>query len=113
MEETMTDERFERSFAQAGGWFILCSLEALIEYSKLPYRDREARAALAKKITRKYGRELSTLNYRIKHARKIIKHKRYKEAVEKARDSASVNRFHPRAQKLAKKLLLKIKKGEL
>lgn len=113
MAQTMTDERFERSFAQAGGWFILCSLEALIEWNKETYHDKEARAELASKITKKYGRELSTLNYRIKHARKIIKHNRYKEAVEKARDSASINRFHPQASKVAEKLLAKINKGAL
>lgn len=109
----MTDEQFERSFAQAGGWFILCSLEALIEYSKETYHEKEERVALARKITKKYGRELSTLNYRIKHARKIIKHNRYKEAVEKARDSASINRLYPQAKKSAEKLLAKIKKGTL
>lgn len=109
----MTDEQFERSFAQAGGWFVLCSLEALIEYSKETYHDKETRAELARKITKKYGRELSTLNYRIKHARKLIKHNRYKEAVEKARDSASINRLYPRAKKVAERLLAKIKKGKL
>ena len=113
MEEVMTDAQFKRSFAQAGGWFILCALEELIAYKKLYYHEKGSRREMEEKIAQKYGRELSTMAYRIKHARKIIKHKRHKEAVEKARDSTKLNRIYPQAREVAERLLLKIEQGKL
>lgn len=101
----MTDESFKKSFEQAGGWFILCSLEALIEYDKQEIQDRKT---LIDKISKKYGKELSTINDRIKHTRRILRANRHKEALEKIRDSAVINRMHPKAYKIAKKILVKI-----
>lgn len=101
----MNDEKFIKSFQQAGGWFILCSLEALIEYDKLEIPRKQV---LLNKISKKYGRELSTIDYRIKHTRRIIRANRSKDALIKIRDSAVINRMHPEANKLAKKLLAKI-----
>ncbi|MGX2983233.1 hypothetical protein [Helicobacter sp. 23-1045] len=113
MTTKMTDEKFKRSFMKAGGWFILCSLEALIKYDKIEIIDKKARAKLVKTIIDNYGKELSTLEYRIKHTRRIIRAGRYKEAVEKAKNSQSIARLYPNAKAFAEYLLAKIEKGEL
>ncbi len=101
----MTDEKFIKSFEQAGGWFILCALEPILEYDK---QEIQIKRKLVDAITKRYGKTLSTMDYRIKHTRKIIRANRHKDALVKIRDSAVINRMHPEANKLAKKLLAKI-----
>lgn len=97
----ITDKQFEDSFTAAGAWFFLTQFELIKSWPG-------SKAELVDLIYSKgFDSKKSGSNTRVSSSVKIINAGRGKEALIKIRDSKSVNRDHPEAERLASMLLKK------
>ena len=95
----MTDAEFVRMFNTAGGWFIV-SQYRLIAESNLPSRE-----LLDRLFAQGFDSELSGTKTRLSAVKRIITEGRVRDAMEKIRDSANINRVHPEAHDMAQEIL--------
>jgi len=91
----MTDKQFDDAFTAAGGWFILTQFETIADWKgeKAQLVDEMFMQGFDKKRTGSNTRVSSTI--------RLIDNNLGKEALEKIRDSARINKTHPEAKKLA------------
>lgn len=97
----ITDKQFTDSFMAAGGWFFLTQYETMKNWTG-------SKVALVDLIFQSgFDKKRSGSNTRVSSSIRIIENGRDLEALVKIRDSASVNRQHPEAEQIAKKLIAK------
>ena len=97
----ITDKQFDDAFTAAGGWFFLTQFELIKSWAG-------SKAELVDLIYSKgFDAKRTGSNTRVSSSLRIIDAGRGKEALIKIRDSKSINREHPEAERMASKLLLK------
>lgn len=97
----ITDKQFDDAFTAAGGWFFLTQFELIKSWSGI-------KADLVNLIyTMGFDSKKTGSNTRVSSTVRIINSGRDKEALIKIRDSKSINREHPEAEKIASELLSK------
>lgn len=100
----MTDKQFNDAFTAAGGWFLLNSIEEIIELNN-NYTSTQIAEILFEKG---FDSDISGTQTRVSSILRLIKGGRIREAIEKVRDSARINNEHPQARSLAIEILKKI-----
>lgn len=100
----MTDKQFDDAFTTAGGWFLLNSVEEIIELNNNYTSTQIAKIMFGKG----FDSDISGTRNRVSSILRLIKEGRIREAIEKVRDSTRINNEHPQARSLATKLLEKI-----
>lgn len=97
----ITDKQFDDAFTAAGGWFILTQFEVV-------YNWKDGKEELIDKMyTKGFDKSKSGTRTRVSSLLRIIENKRSKDALEKIKDSRTINRMHPEAYEMAKELLKK------
>ncbi|MBR4874791.1 MAG: hypothetical protein IKU87_03085 [Clostridia bacterium] len=95
----INDKQFEDAFTAAGGWFILTQFETV-------YNWKGEKSNLVDEIFKMgFDKNRTGTNTRVSSLIRIIDNNRGKEALEKIRDSKSINRIHPEAESMASYLL--------
>lgn len=95
----INDKQFEDAFTAAGGWFVLTQFETV-------YNWNGEKSDLVDKIFKMgFDKNRSGTNTRVSSLIRIIDNNRGKEALEKIRNSKSINRMHPEAESIALSLL--------
>lgn len=100
----MTDKQFDDAFTTAGGWFLLNSIEEIIELNNKNYTSTKIAKIMFEKG---FDSDISGTRNRVSSILRLIKESRIREAIEKVRDSARINNEHPQARSLATKILKK------
>lgn len=97
----ITDKQFDDAFTAAGGWFFLTQYETIKHWtgSRAELVDLMFQAGFDKKRTGS--------NTRVSSSIRIIENNRDLDALIKIRDSVTINRQHPEAEKIAKNLIEK------
>ena len=95
----MNDKQFDDAFTAAGGWFILTQFEEITEWNK------EKSELVDYMFTKGFDAKRAGTNTRVSSTLRIIESGRGKEALEKIRDSATINRIHPEARNLAQEII--------
>jgi len=95
----ISDKQFDDAFTAAGGWFFLTQFELIKAWT-------DSKAELVNIIYGKgFDAKKTGSNTRISSSLRIINNGRGKEALMRIRDSKSINREHPEAERMARKLL--------
>ena len=95
----ITDKQFEDAFTAAGGWFFLTQFELI-------KTGAGSKAELVDLVYSKgFDSKRTGSNTRVSSSLRIIDAGRGKEALIRIRDSKSINREHPEADRMARKLL--------
>lgn len=95
----ITDKQFDDAFTAAGGWFFLTQFELIIAWNG-------SKAELVNLVYSKgFDAKKAGSSTRVSGSQRIINDGRGKEALIKIRDSKSINREHPEAERMACKLL--------
>ena len=95
----ISDKQFDDAFTAAGGWFFLTQFELIEAWAG-------SKADLVKIIYGKgFDAKKTGSSTRVSGSLRIIGNGRGKEALIKIRDSKSINRRHPEAERMASKLL--------
>ena len=97
----ITDKQFDDAFTAAGGWFILTQFETVYEWRG------EKRDLIDMLYLEGFDKARTGTSTRVNSLKRIIDNGRGKEALEKVRDSANINRVHPEACSMANNLLKK------
>lgn len=97
----ITDKQFEDSFTVSGGWFILTQFEKIYSWTgnKADLMDELFKEGFDAKRT--------GTSTRVPGVIRIIEGNRGKEALIKIRDSKTINKAHPEAEKIATDLINK------
>ena len=98
---TMTDKQFDNAFTSAGGWFILTQFETVYEWRG------EKRDLVDQLYLEGFDKARTGTSTRVSSLMRIIDNGSGKEALEKIRDSAHINRTHPEAFSMANRLIKK------
>jgi len=97
----ITDKQFYDAFTAAGGWFFLTQFELIRSWAG-------SKAELVDLIYSKgFDAKRTGSNTRVSSSVRIIDAGRGKEALMKIRDSKTINREHPDAERMASELLSK------
>jgi hypothetical protein len=95
----ISDKQFDDAFTAAGGWFFLTQFELIKSWAG-------SKAELVNLIYSKgFDAKKTGSSTRVSGSLRIIGNGRGKEALIKIRDSKSINRRHPEAERMASKLL--------
>ena len=95
----ISDKQFDDAFTSAGGWFFLTQFELIRAWAG-------SKAELVNLIYSKgFDAKKTGSNTRVSGSLRIIGNGRGKEALMRIRDSKSINREHPEAERMARKLL--------
>ena len=97
----ITDKQFDDAFTVAGGWFILTHFETVYEWRG------EKQDLIDKLYLEGFEKKRTGTSTRVNSLKRIIDNGRGKEALEKVRDSANINRVHPEAYSMANDILKK------
>ena len=97
----ITDKQFDDAFTSAGGWFILTQFETVYEWKG------DKRDLVDKLYLEGFDKTRTGTSTRVSSLIRIIDNGRGKEALEKVRDSAKINRIHPEACAMANDILRK------
>ena len=97
----ITDKQFYDAFTAAGGWFILTQFETVYGWRG------DKRDLIDKLYLEGFDKARTGTSTRVKSLMRIIEYGRGKEALEKVRDSANINRAHPEAYSMANRILKK------
>lgn len=97
----ITDKQFDDAFTAAGGWFILTQFETVYEWRG------DKRDLVDQLYLEGFDKARTGTTTRVNSLMRIIDNGRGKEALEKIRDSAYINRTHPEAFSMANKLIKK------
>lgn len=97
----ITDKQFNDAFTSAGGWFILTQFETVYEWKG------DKRDLVDKLYLEGFDKTRTGTSTRVSSLIRIIDNDRGKEALEKVRDSANINRIHPEACAMANDILRK------
>ena len=97
----ITDKQFDDAFTAAGGWFFLTQFELI----KLWSGNKDELVDLI--YSKGFDSKRTGSNTRVSSSIRIIDAGRGKEALIKIRDSKSINREHPEAERMASELLSK------
>ena len=95
----MTDKQFKDAFTAAGGWFIVS------QYRLIAESNLSSRELLERLFAQGFDSELSGTKVRLASVRRLIEEGRVRDAMEKIRDSANINRVHPEAHDMAQEIL--------
>ena len=95
----MDGKQFEDAFTAAGGWFLLT------QYAEIADWTGETGDLVDCMYAKGFDADRSGSNTRVRAVLRILREGRGREALEKVRDSARINRTHPEAQGLAEALL--------
>lgn len=97
----ITDKQFNDAFTAAGGWFILTQFEVVLNWKN------EKKLLVDELFKLGFDNKRSGTNTRVASLYRIIENDRGEEALIKIRDSVTINRIHPEAEKMASSLLAK------
>jgi hypothetical protein len=98
----ITDKQFEDAFTAAGGWFILTQYEEIANWvgSKSDLVDYI--------YSKNFDKNRTGSNTRVSSVLRIIENGKGREALQKIRDSTTINRQHPEAYSLASEKLSRL-----
>ena len=95
----ISDKQFNDAFTAAGGWFILTHFEIVLNWGG-------SKTDLVDKIFKEgFDKNRTGTNTRVSSLIRLIENDRGKEALEKIRDSKTINRVHSEAESIATSLL--------
>jgi len=95
----ISDKQFDDAFTAAGGWFFLTQFELIKAWAG-------SKSELVNLIYSKgFDAKKAGSSTRVSGALRIINDGRGEEALIKIRNSKSINREHPEAERMASKLL--------
>ena len=95
----MNDKQFDDAFTAAGGWFILIQFEIIADW-------KGEKSKLVDDLFKEgFDNKRTGTNTRVSSIIRLIDNNRGKEALEKIRDSAIINKTHPEAKKLAEDII--------
>lgn len=97
----ITDKQFDDAFTAAGGWFIVTQFETVYEWKG------DKQELIDKLYLEGFDKARTGTSTRVNSIKRIIDNGRGKEALEKVRDSANINRTHPEAYSMASRVIEK------
>jgi len=105
----MDDKQFDDAFTAIGGWFFLVQYEEIVDFigDTKDLVDHIFTNRNDNLKGRKFDSKKSGTQTRVSSALRLIRNKRDKEALEKIRDSQTINSQHPEAKELAYNILAK------